>query len=100
MKTKVTDFNEKTCELFHPYYIFRVIHEQTNGDPCTTGCVYFDEGGCSGYKNLKKASNPALPIYMTNAEIAAEMNCTPRQVSKMRKTGTLPNKYKKEKNNV
>jgi len=100
MKTKVIDFTEATCELFHPYQIFRVIHEQTKDDPCTTDCAYFDNGNCPDYKNLKITASPALSIYMTNAEIAAEMNCTPRQVSKMRKLGTLPEKYKKEKKNV
>jgi len=99
MKTKVTDFNETTCELFHPYPIFRAIHEQTKGDPCTTGCAYFDDGNCPGCKNLKTIPAPILPTYMTNAEIAAEMCRTPRQVSKMRKLGTLPDKYKKDNRN-
>ena len=94
MKTSVHDFNERTCELFTPFQIFVGIHRKTNGDPCTTGCAMYRGGGCTGYKklNLKKVKIVKSNL-ITNAEIAEKLNCSTRQVSKMRKNGTLEKKY-------
>lgn len=94
MKTNVHDFDKQTCSLFNPFQMFAQIHKKTNGDPCTTGCAWYQGGNCQGYKNLTKEKAKIVKSNLsTNAEIAEKLKCSPRQVSKMRKTGELPDKY-------
>ena len=93
MKTNINDFDEQSCNLFHPIEIFREIYRLTNGNPCTTVCAWFDNGNCPGYKKLhQKIYTVKAPMY-TNAEIAKELVCSTRQIAKRRKSGTLPKKY-------
>ena len=97
MKTKVTDFDHKTCELLEPIEIFFYIHTQTGGNPCQTGCTWFEGGTCPGYKRLenKSLSNETPRVSAkTNACIAKELHCSKRQVATMRKNGTLPENYR------
>ena len=93
MKTKVQDFNELTCKLCKPINTLIGLHNITNGDPCTTGCSYFNNGKCKGYINLSNTVKGIKSHRMTNSEIGIELNCSKRQISKMKKEGTLPDKY-------
>ena len=47
------------CELAKSRGLFIAIHHATNGDPCTTGCAWFDNGKCPAYKALTKP--PVVP---------------------------------------
>jgi len=90
MRTQASEYNENNCELFNPPQIFYAIHAGTGGDPCHTGCVYFEHEECKGISKPAKVkkTNPK-----TNAEIGSEIHESPRQVAKMRKNGTLPKGY-------
>lgn len=94
MKTSIHNFNEQTCKLFKPIQVFIHIYHITNGDPCTTGCVYYQNGKCPGYKQLNNNHEKIIKTpLITNAEIAVELCCSKRKVSKMRKNGELPKIY-------
>ena len=47
---------EAGCQLAKPPEMFKALMLATNGDPCTTGCAFFDGGKCSAY--LKHHSVP------------------------------------------
>ena len=38
------------CQLAYPPALFQGLLKATHGDPCTTGCAYFDEGKCPAYR--------------------------------------------------
>lgn len=40
---------EARCQLANPPELFNGLVAATRGDPCTTGCVYFDKGKCPAY---------------------------------------------------
>jgi hypothetical protein len=71
--------------------IFNGLHENTNGSICETGCAYIDK--CQAYRILSSRltetpEEKKIPMP-TNAQIAAKLGVTKRQVSKMRIKGTL-----------
>ena len=41
--------HEDGCELSSPPELFRLLMLSTFGDPCTTGCSYFNNGKCPAY---------------------------------------------------
>jgi len=74
--------------------IFMGLHEATNGDPCTTGCTWFDGGKCQEYQRVTNLSAHAGQrrteiTHKTNQEIANELGISKRQVSKLRKQAKL-----------
>lgn len=94
MKTSIHDFDEQTCQLFNPLQMFVYIHHATKGDPCTTGCAWYQDGECPGYKKLHDRPAKIIKSHLiTNSEIAKQLNCSKRKVAKTRKAGTLPEKY-------
>ena len=95
MKTMLSDYDSESCKLRTPFPLFIMIHNKTNGDPCTTGCAWFDNGNCEGYKNLQYRIEPEIvkKSILTNKEIAKDLGCSKREVSRMRKNGILQEKY-------
>lgn len=92
LKYKIEEFDPILCQLATPWKIFVGLYHATNGNPCETGCGYFNNGKCAGYLMLTTSEAAFNKISRkTNAEIAEELNCSKRQVSKMRKAGLLNN---------
>jgi len=53
-------FLEAGCKLARPHtVIFSEIVKRTNGDPCRTGCAYFDFGKCPAFADLFPESSRA-----------------------------------------
>lgn len=52
MRHEVAEFLKTDCQLLQPMVMFLGIHAATNGDPCTTGCAYFNGGKCPAYRKL------------------------------------------------
>ena len=74
------------CRLLDPLPLFIGIHQATNGDPCTTGCAYFDGGKCSAYTALTKpAATPTSPQGETVREAATRLGVS---ISEMRRRRT------------
>lgn len=87
-KIELVDYVRSDCEL-HKLGLLIGIYRATNGNPCI-GCAHF--GNCTAVTTLMSKSNVSTRnkmLYETNKETAARMGITPRQVSKMRKAGTL-----------
>lgn len=86
-KFKLEDFDPVHCGLATPWIVFVGLFYATGGDPCRTGCVHFNSGKCLGYVALiRDSGSPKKETKKrTNADIAAELHCSKRQVSKMRK---------------
>lgn len=51
MKT-VEEFAAAGCQLSTRVVIFRAIHVRTQGDPCKTGCAYYERGRCPAFRVL------------------------------------------------
>lgn len=49
----VKQFMETDCQLLNPMHLFLGLHTATGGDPCTTGCTYFNGGKCPAYLALQ-----------------------------------------------
>lgn len=103
MKASYHDFIGSDCKLMksmmkQPIMSFMDIYNATSGDPCTTGCAWYDSGKCKTYKSLclnqRKDPGVAKASTFTNSYIAKKLGISKRQVSKMRKDGSLPEKYK------
>ena len=50
-----TKFVEAGCALAKPIGLFLGLFAATNGDPCTTGCAYYQGGKCPAYRAMKDA---------------------------------------------
>jgi hypothetical protein len=48
----IDEFLLTDCRLLKPLPIFIGIYTATSGDPCTTGCAYFEGGNCPDYRKL------------------------------------------------
>ena len=95
MKFEYSDFRKGHCEQYNTKPVmFIALWEHTNGDPCTTGCPWWGKGQCLGYKRLIRDSVQKFPvpgsfIALNNAGLAEKLGVSKRQISKMRKAGTL-----------
>ena len=101
MKFKLENFDEGLCGQMDNIKLFHGLWSHTSGNPCETGCAWFNRGNCAGYKKLihKEADNKKPnPFLKTNQQIADELktcgdrrysDMTKRQVSKLRKSGEL-----------
>ena len=94
LKFKFEDFEKLDvgmCNLIDSKVIFFALLQETNGNPCETGCAWFDMGRCQGYVRLKQSHTPdSRPrTRPTNAQIAKERGISKRQVSKLRKSGEI-----------
>lgn len=95
MKFEYSDFRKGHCEQYNTKpEIFIALWKHTKGDPCTTGCPWWGRGQCLGYKRLIRAESQKRPkqgLFKTynNADLAEKLNVSKRQISKMRKAGTL-----------
>ena len=87
-KFKIEDFDPVCCELATPWPVFVGLYYATGCDPCRTGCSCFNGGKCPGYLTLVR-DNVNQKKKRTNADIAEELNCSKRQVAKMRKAGLI-----------
>lgn len=47
----IEDFERAGCALSFPSVVFRAIVKLT-GDPCRTGCAYFEGGACQAFRTL------------------------------------------------
>ena len=89
----IEDFDPVHCSLAANWHIFKALYDVTSGDPCRTGCAWYQGGKCPEFQRLTNIkTKPKTPTW-TNAEIAKELNCSTRAVAKKRKAGTLPEKY-------
>ncbi len=104
MKFNLIDFvrlDNGLCKQQEKAELADALFIATNGNPCETGCGWFDRGNCQGYKRLlnlagtgtNKPKNMAtgyhIDIPKTNQQLADELKINKRQVSKLRKTGEL-----------
>jgi len=101
MKFNLEDFNAMLCRQMDNMKIFHGLWAHTLGNPCETGCGWFNGGACGGYKLLlqkQKGEKMLNPSVKTNQQIADELKAccdrrysdiTKRQVSKLRKSGEL-----------
>lgn len=47
------EFLEADCQLARPRFdIFAAVYQQTGGDPCRTGCAFFESGKCEAFRKL------------------------------------------------
>jgi len=84
--------------------VFSGLMNATGGDPCKTGCAWYNGGKCKTFRELRvvpgaklaaKVRSRGVDLGKTNAELAAELSrarreeVTKRQVAKMRRDGTL-----------
>ena len=87
MKCELGSFRNGDCELFNNSpMIFIGIYNLSSGKPCM-GCAW--ESGCECKKNLNKSSSKPKELKPTNAELGVRLGISGRQVSKLRKAGTL-----------
>ena len=91
----------KTCRCRQELGLHRFIEVAvlSKGEPCISGCYFFNKGTCDGYLQLRKAQEDLIPRtkkkpLFTNAQIASELGISKRQVAKMRKENKLPDKFK------
>lgn len=86
-----SDFRNGDCKQFDlDSEFFFGLWRATNEDPCTTGCAYYDGGSCPGYKRIDRGKPKPKPMFkLTNVECAKKLSVSKRQISKMRKAGTL-----------
>ena len=95
MKFEFADFRKGHCEQYNTKpEMFYGLWLSVNGDPCTTGCPWFGKGQCLGYKRIIKEKAQMFPINgsflaLNNAGLAKKLGVSKRQISKMRKNGTL-----------
>jgi len=98
MKFIIDDFDSSLCRQMDHRAMFHGLWSHTSGNPCETGCAWFNNGNCAGYKKLihKKADDKkSLFSKKTNQQIADELmacgvsSMSKRQVSKLRKSGEL-----------
>lgn len=98
MKFKLEDFDEGLCGQMDNIRLFHGLWSHTSGNPCETGCPYFDRGACPAYKKLihkQVDDKKPNPFQKTNQQIADELkrcglsSISKRQVSKLRKSGEL-----------
>lgn len=70
----ILQFMETDCQLLKPIQLFIGLHAATNGDPCTTGCAYFNGGKCAAYRTLNTVAK-ATPEQHTETvrEMAARL---------------------------
>jgi hypothetical protein len=88
MKIPYTDYLRSSCKLAKDK-MFPYLWKVANKYPCP-GCVYENE--CKARKELEHKNSPKLiprKNAETNAQIAARLGVTKRQVSKMRARGVL-----------
>ena len=93
-KFDVKSFGKNNCDIAKDSLdIFLGLFKITNGNPCETGCAWFKGGKCKGYMYAKASAIAKSPRFKkdmrTNKELAILLATTARQVSKMRKEGTL-----------
>ena len=48
----VTKFTEAGCILTETINLFLSLYAVTDGDPCTTGCAYYEGGKCPAYRSM------------------------------------------------
>lgn len=74
------------CQLAAPAPVFIGIWHATGGDPCTTGCAYFEGGKCPAYRALTKPAVVAdSPKGETVREAAARLGVSISEVRRQRK---------------
>ena len=91
---ELLDFRKVDCKLWEGNVgIFFEIYKATNSNPCP-GCAF--ERNCAGKKDLGRRDRlrSGISHKHTNGEIARKLNVSKRQVSKMKKKGTLPSEYR------
>ena len=100
-RREVTDFLKgNDCRLAHPEDLFTHLHRVTNGSPCNKcnckPCKLFDQFKREDLRNVLVEVRDANSRFglKTNAELAAELGITKRQVAKRRIPGT--NEVRKE----
>ena len=82
----INEYVDVGCEQTTPnFLVFVMLHAVTNGKVCP-GC-----GFSSNCKAKAKLGKPELgkPEGFTNRQLAEKFHCSKRQISKMRKAGTL-----------
>jgi len=86
----IQDFADINCKLWQNMgkthfaeTTFSGIYAETNGDPCTPSCAWFQGGKCKEYLALMLNCSE-----LTNTELAKKLHCSKRQVSKMRKNSS------------
>lgn len=91
-KIEMTDYRKVDCQLWKDNpAIFMGLYKEVNGNVCD-GCGFNLSNECKGYREIaliKNHQTAGLRKYKTNAELAAELGVSKRQVSKMRKFGTI-----------
>ena len=74
------------CRLVNPEQMFIAIYQATRGDPCTTGCAYFEGGECPAYLALtKKPVVPSSPQGETVREAAQRLGVSISEVRRQRR---------------
>ena len=74
------------CQLANPRDLFIAIHYATGGDPCTTGCAYFEGGKCHAYVALtRKLTILTSPIGETVREAAARLGVSISEIRRQKK---------------
>lgn len=90
MRHEASKFMETDCKLLRPMTMFLLLHKATNGDPCTTGCAYYDGGRCPDYRKLNVPAKPAAqqePME-TVRETAARLGISISEVRRRRRATT------------
>ena len=88
MKHTVEQFLGTDCQLLKPFDMFMALHQATLGDPCTTGCSYFNGGKCEAYRKLTipaKAEAQQEPME-TVRETAARLGISISEVRRRRRS--------------
>lgn len=82
------EFDDAGCELAKSPLIFLGLHKVTRGDPCTTGCAYFNSGKCPAYLKLFKPQQAKLVVQQgeTVREEAARLGISISEVRRRRKS--------------
>ena len=74
------------CQLTTPRGLFIGIYQATNGNPCTTGCAYFEGGKCPAYVALtRKPVIPSSPQGETVREAAVRLGVSVSEIRRQRK---------------
>lgn len=76
------------CRLTNTPALFAGLYQSTNGDPCTTGCAYFQGGRCPAYLALTgkptQAKLVATPQDETVRQEAARRGISISEVRRQR----------------
>lgn len=91
--TNINVLKADGCQLAEPAIVFYGIHNATAGDPCKTGCAYFNDGKCPAYRkhhtDFKKPDGSPKAPEKTIKQWATELGISVSEVRRRKANNAL-----------